>query len=250
MTPTAVQASTQSDELPSAHAQCGLATPATPARPVLSAATREVLLQLLGEARRLGFLGPGPIEPHLSRSLAFAVAWDRRRSSHPAHVLDLGSGGGLPGLVLGCVWPTAELVLLDANRRRTKFLESTVAALPRAGPVSVLTGRAEELAHGSLREQFDYVTARSFAPPAVTAECGAGFLACGALLSVADPPGGKTARWPEQGLSRLGLTLLGYVDAGATIASFCRTAPVDPRVPRGVGIPQKRPLWTVRPGPE
>ena len=91
------------------------------------------LVGLLTEARRLGFLGPGPVEPHLDHALAFAGAVPEA----PARALDLGAGGGLPGLVLAALtWPQTSWTLLDAQRRRTEFLEDAVEALFAAGPRS------------------------------------------------------------------------------------------------------------------
>jgi hypothetical protein len=107
----------------------------------------------------------------------------------PVRALDLGSGGGLPGLVLVSAWPTTDWCLLDANQRRTEFLQEAVDELGLAGRVTVRRGRAEDLAHDpSLRGTFDLVVARSFGKPAVTAECAAGFLAVGGSLVVSEPP--------------------------------------------------------------
>ena len=60
------------------------------------------LVAILEESRALGFLGPGPVEGHLPHSLAFAAAVE----DPPARAVDLGAGGGLPGLVLAAlIWP-------------------------------------------------------------------------------------------------------------------------------------------------
>ena len=76
-------------------------------------------------AREFGFLGPGPIERHLLHAQGFVdLAKSQVQNTEQPRVLDLGSGGGLPGLVLADQWPEATLVLLDANQRRTDFLAS------------------------------------------------------------------------------------------------------------------------------
>jgi 16S rRNA (guanine527-N7)-methyltransferase len=77
-----------------------------------------------------------------------------------ASVCDVGSGAGLPGLVLAAVRPDLEVTLVDSVRRRTDFLEEAVRDLGLAN-VRVLRGRAEELA-GAVR--VDVVTARAVAP--------------------------------------------------------------------------------------
>ena len=77
-----------------------------------------------------------------------------------ASVADLGSGAGLPGLVLAIGRPDLRITLVEPLQRRTTFLTEVVDEL---GPdrVQVVRGRAEEL-HG--RRRFDVVTARALAP--------------------------------------------------------------------------------------
>jgi 16S rRNA (guanine527-N7)-methyltransferase len=77
-----------------------------------------------------------------------------------ATVVDLGSGAGLPGLVLAIGRPDLQVTLVEPLQRRTVFLDEVVADLGLTG-VRVLRGRAEEL-HGV--EEFDVVTARALAP--------------------------------------------------------------------------------------
>ena len=77
-----------------------------------------------------------------------------------AEVVDVGSGAGLPGLVLGLVRPDVHVILLEPLLRRTVFLEEAVELLELPN-VEVLRGRAEEK-HGTLHT--DFVTARAVAP--------------------------------------------------------------------------------------
>jgi 16S rRNA (guanine527-N7)-methyltransferase len=156
---------------------------------------------VLLESKQLGFLGPGPVEDHLRHAEGFASAVTRP----PARFLDLGSGGGVPGLVLAVSWPGSEAVLLDASVRRTAFLRRAVITLGLQARVEVRTARAESAGHAAtLRGAFDVVTARSFGPPAWTAECGAAFLRSGGVLLVSDPPTGEE-RWLGPMLASLGL---------------------------------------------
>ena len=165
-------------------------------------------------------------------------------------VLDLGSGGGLPGLVLVTYRPELELTLLEARQRACRFLREVVTALDLAG-VAVIEARAEEAARRpDLRESFDAVAARSFGPPPVTAECAVGFLREGGRLVVSEPPGDEeadraAARWPEPGLEELGFAP--PVPGGGPEASFVLLEKTrrDDRWPRRVGLPAKRPLWIV-----
>lgn len=77
-----------------------------------------------------------------------------------ASVCDIGSGAGLPGLVLAIARPDLRITLVEPLLRRTTFLEEVVEALG-LGQVEVLRGRAEEV-HG--RRVFDVVTSRAVAP--------------------------------------------------------------------------------------
>ena len=159
--------------------------------------------------------------------------------------LDLGSGGGVPGLVLAKARPHAEWVLLDASARRTAFLVRAVAALGLAPRVQVVTGRAEELARREdHRASYQLVVARSFAGPAVVAECAAPLLTVGGTLVVSEPPdrqGG--ARWPEDGLHPLGLQLAVTTSTPPQFVRLRQVQRCPERFPRRVGIPTKRPLW-------
>jgi 16S rRNA (guanine527-N7)-methyltransferase len=75
-------------------------------------------------------------------------------------VCDLGSGAGLPGLVLAIRRPDLRVTLIEPLLRRTTFLEEVVADLGLSH-VTVIRGRAEDL-HG--RQEFSAVTSRALAP--------------------------------------------------------------------------------------
>ena len=106
-------------------------------------------------------------------------------------VLELGSGGGLPGLVLAVEGQDLRLVLLDSARRSVDFLRWAVAELELLPRVEVVNARAEQLGREErYRGSFAAVIARSFGSPAVTAECAAPLLQIGGRLIVSEPPGG------------------------------------------------------------
>jgi 16S rRNA (guanine527-N7)-methyltransferase len=206
---------------------------------VLSARDRSTLLSVLAQSQELGFLGPGALEPQIDRSLAFTIA-----ASSPGRVLDLGSGGGLPGLVLAFAWPDASLVLLDGSIRRCAFLSSTVAELGLEGRITVVAERAELAGRGALRGVMDLVMARGFGPAAVTAECAAPLLHVGGRLVVSEPPGGAPQRWPASELATLGLEPGEQVAEPVALQILHQVAACPDRYPRRVGIPAKRPLFT------
>jgi 16S rRNA (guanine527-N7)-methyltransferase len=199
------------------------------------------LRDVLEESRRLGLLGPGSVEGQIEHARSFAAAIP----GIPDRFLDLGSGGGLPGLVLALAWPYAAGLLLDSGARRVAHLESACRRLGVADRIATLQARAEEAARRlDLRAAFDLVVARSFGAPAVTAECAVGFLAIGGRLVVSEPPEPGAGRWPSEGLAQLGF---GPAEIrrgdGASVAVIPLNAPPSDRWPRRSGIPTKRPLW-------
>lgn len=207
------------------------------------AETRHAILarlgEVLGQARDLGYLGPGPIEDHVTRALDLAVA----AGAGPEKALDLGSGGGVPALPLALLWPASTWVLLEASTRRSGFLEQALDGLGLSGRATVRAERAETAGRSPMREEFDLVVARGFGGPAVTAECAAPFLRPGGRLVVAEPPGGAPSRWDVAGLGRLGMALGPGFGSPTACQALIQEAPCPERYPRRVGVPSKRPLW-------
>jgi 16S rRNA (guanine527-N7)-methyltransferase len=114
------------------------------------------LLRSEGELR--GLIGPREQsrlwERHILNSAAVVQHLPRSGT-----IVDVGSGAGLPGVVVGAMLPEAEVVLLEPMERRTQWLEEVVATLGLDN-VRVLRGRAEEF-DGAL--EADAVTARAVA---------------------------------------------------------------------------------------
>lgn len=201
---------------------------------------RDDLEAILEESRALGFLGPGPLAPHIDHARGFASMVERT----PESFLDLGSGGGLPGLVLATLWPDVTGVLLDAMTRRTEFLRDACSRLGIQGRIQVVCSRAEDAARDpDLRGRFGLVVARSFGSPAVTAECAAGFLAAGGAAVISEPPEDEASRWPADGLAVLGLALERPPLPESRFVVLRPVAALDDRYPRRSGVPRKRPLW-------
>ena len=204
------------------------------------------LEQVLTEARTAGLLGPEDPVRHIEHAEAFlAAARARFGPGGPARFLDLGSGPGVPGLILATRWPGTRATLLDAGERRAAFARHAADRLGIGDRVNVRNGRAEELAHDpNLREAFPLVVARAFGTPAVTAELAAGFLEPGGQLVVSEPPAVEPGRWDGNGLGALGLARSepGRA-AGFAVVVFTKNAPTPDRYPRRTGVPAKRPLW-------
>jgi 16S rRNA (guanine527-N7)-methyltransferase len=215
------------------------------------------LLETLEEAQRAGFLGPGPLPPHLRHAEGFVAA--ARRQLAPAapaatpRLLDLGSGGGLPGLVVATAMGDISIVLLDANVRRTAFLVRAVRRLGLTERVQVVQERAERAGRRpDLRGTFDGVVVRSFGPPAVVAECAAPFLRVGGWLVVSEPPGDPekgppaapvSERWPAADLSQFGLEPGELLKEEFGYQLLHQSGLCPDRFPRRDGVPAKHPLF-------
>jgi 16S rRNA (guanine527-N7)-methyltransferase len=212
------------------------------------------ILDVLTEARTAGFLGPGPVEAHLGHAEGFAAVAQRLASEIPSpRVLDLGSGGGVPGLVVAAAWSEATLVLLEANGRRAGFLRRAAGRLGLDHRVFVLQERAEAAGRDEqYRATFDEVLARSFGRPATVAECGAPLLRLGGWLVVSEPPSAPHGpppaetpeeRWPAEALAQFGLQPAGVVREGATFQALRQADTCPERFPRRDGVPAKKPLF-------
>jgi 16S rRNA (guanine527-N7)-methyltransferase len=202
------------------------------------------LFRALEQSRARGYLGPADIEQQIAHAEGFAQCWDDLYASPPSEFLDLGSGGGLPGLVLLERW-SCRAVLVDSMIKRMRFLTEVLAEADAPSNAEVITGRAEQVARNPLLSGvFDLVTARSFGPPAVTAECSVRFLRVGGVLIVSEPPDdSETGRWNKEILAELGLEAKGRVRHGAAFQILLKTSPTPDKYPRSIGIPGKSPLF-------
>ncbi len=125
----------------------------------LDTATRYVALLATDGVVR-GLIGPREAPRLWDRHLLNCAAV-AELISPSATVVDVGSGAGLPGIVLAVARPDISVILVEPLARRTAFLEEAVAALGLTGQVTVVRGRAEEQI-GQLSA--DVVTARAVAP--------------------------------------------------------------------------------------
>jgi 16S rRNA (guanine527-N7)-methyltransferase len=77
-----------------------------------------------------------------------------------ASLFDIGSGAGLPGIVIALARPDLQVTLIEPLERRVEFLNEAVAAIPDLPfPIQVLRGRAQDV-----KQSADFVTARAVAP--------------------------------------------------------------------------------------
>lgn len=202
------------------------------------------MVEALQQAQTRGLVG-GDLGPHLAHALGFVEVL--RSPDPPASVLDLGSGGGLPGLVIADVLGQARVTLVESSESRCRLLRAAVDACGWGPRVQVCHERAELAGRrAELRGSFEAVVARSFGRPAVVAECGAPFLSAGGVLVVSEPPdrnGAGEERWPEAGLALVGLAAEELVEEPYGYQVLRLIAPCPDRYPRRPGVPAKRPLF-------
>lgn len=183
--------------------------------------------------------------PALDAALA-----DRPDKHESARLVDVGTGGGIPGLVLALARPALRVTLLDATAKKLAFLERAAAELDAAN-VTCVHGRAEELGHDArYRERFDLVTARAVAALPVLLELCLPFARVGGTGLF--PKG--IALDEELGAARVAAPLLGgriieasiLPDIGSEVETrlvVLRKVEHTPRrFPRRTGVPAKQPL--------
>ena len=196
----------------------------------------DVVVATFEAGQQRSMVGPGDVRQHLAHARRLAD-----RLEPPEHAVDLGSGAGIPGLVLAGVWADSRWVLVDAARRRAHLLQDAVDRLGWHARVRVLHARAEIFGRDpEHRGGYDLVTARSFGRPAVTAECAAPLLRLGGVLAVSEPPDPPVDRWPAAGLDLLGLEALSPEPG---LQRLRAVRPSDGRFPRRAGVPERRPLF-------
>lgn len=192
---------------------------------------------VLREAQSRGLVGPREIDWHIAHA-------ERYLASIPqgARCVDLGSGGGLPGLPVAVARPDLVLTLVDARDRAAQWLRYAVAQLRLTERVTVVHARAEALVMDH-RGAFDVVMARGFGPPADLAECAAPLLRVGGRLVVSAVDAGEA--WPAEGLARLGLgaPTISRDEFGAMVVVAC-VARCDRRFPRRAKARLVDPLWS------
>jgi len=164
---------------------------------------------------------------HLEESLAVVPQVER----FAGPVVDVGSGGGAPGIPLAAALPEREIVLLEANRRKCAFLESFAHEFPN---VRVVRGRAEEQA----TDVFGVAVAKALAQPPVALEWCLPLVAPGgAAILLVGPSAdtGPAARVSEQ----LGG---GEPERHPGILVVPKLTPTPAGFPRRPGLARKRPL--------
>lgn len=152
------------------------------------------MTDILESAQRVGTLGDRPIPEVIDHARQFVDAL----ADITGRVIDIGTGAGVPGLVIADDRPDLEVVLADRRATRMDALRLGVAALGWADRVKVITTDIDDLGrdpeHGA---QYDAVVCRGFGPPESTAPLARPLLKNGGSLIVSEPPSPDPSRWSD-----------------------------------------------------
>jgi 16S rRNA (guanine527-N7)-methyltransferase len=172
---------------------------------------------------------------HLDAALAAAELID----DGPA--VDVGSGGGSPGLPIAAARPDLRMDLLEAQRRRCAFLESASVDFPN---VRVVCARAEEHARAAGREAYAVAVAQALAPPPVALEWCLPLVRVGGrvvlLVGDVELERAAIAAGAVGGARPEAVALPGSERRSLLVVP--KVAPTPDRFPRRPGMARKRPL--------
>ncbi len=184
-------------------------------------------------------------EKHFADSLAI-LEWKGLAECRKA--LDLGTGGGFPGLPIAIVCPQIDVTMMDSVEKKLGFVDEMIGELGLAN-ARTLWERAEEAGRSKdYRETYDLVVSRAVAPLPVLIEYSLPFLRIGGAFVAYKSNAGKEIDESGRALSELGGTaeeVMDYAVAGGDKRSLIiirKTQPTPDKYPRRTGKPAKSPL--------
>nr|WP_228024260.1 16S rRNA (guanine(527)-N(7))-methyltransferase RsmG [Synechocystis salina] len=193
------------------------------------------------------------LEKHLWDSLAGILLSDHCRDYPQARVIDIGTGGGFPGLPVALVWPQWSVALLDSTRKKINYLEELGHRLGLAN-LTYMVARAEAVGHQSQhRSQYDLALIRAVGEGGVCAEYALPLVKVGGTVVLYR--GQWSAAEAEQ-LERASALLGGKVSATVAVVTpwsgaqrhfiyLTKEKPTPNDFPRAIGVPRQHPLGVV-----
>jgi 16S rRNA (guanine527-N7)-methyltransferase len=180
------------------------------------------------------------VDRHLADSLAALAVPEVATAST---LIDLGSGGGFPGIPLAAALPGADVTLVESEGRKASWLERNRARCPN---LSVVADRSEHLA-ARCRERWDVATARAVAPAPVALELAAPLVRPGGHVVLwrtrDDDPDDARAAAEALGLAPARrVAVEPFPGARRALDVHAKIASTPSRYPRRAGIAAKRPL--------
>jgi 16S rRNA (guanine527-N7)-methyltransferase len=157
--------------------------------------------EILTRAQAEGALGSRPITEVIAHARGFVAALP----AATATVIDLGTGAGVPGLVIALDCPDLHVTLVDRRDKRIDALHRAVRALGWESRVRVVAATAEELcAQPAHRGVYDAVVARGFGSPEVLLPLAVQLVRVGGVVLVSEPPEEAGSRWDLDWVQSLG----------------------------------------------
>ncbi len=158
--------------------------------------------EVLTDAQRIGALGPRPIDEVIEHARAFVDALP----PDTLEVIDLGTGAGIPGLVIAEARPDISVTLVDRRAKRTDALSIAVAGLGWRNRVTVICADVETLTRDPHQAgAYDAVVSRGFGPHETTLRLSTLLTRPGGVVILSEPPAGTPDRWRPELLNEVGV---------------------------------------------
>lgn len=209
----------------------------------------ELLAWNANRANLTAITNPDEVESRLFLESLWCTAALPSKSG--ARLIDIGSGGGFPGLPLAIAYPELHVTLLEATRKKVDFLQHVIGLLGIRN-CHAIHGRAEDIGHDSKhREAYDAATARALAPlPALVELCLPFLKVGGVLIAPKGADAGHEVDAASNALSTLGGEAQGIImpepdspiSADHRLVVIRKVAPTPDTYPRRNGVPTRRPL--------
>ncbi|HVA88830.1 MAG TPA: 16S rRNA (guanine(527)-N(7))-methyltransferase RsmG [Chloroflexota bacterium] len=217
----------------------------------------ELYARLLREwSGRMNLLGPAALRELWRRHLLDAITVlpalppDMTVDQQPRALLDVGSGGGIPGIPLAILFPHWDVTLLEATGKKARFLETAAEELGLPG-LRVVSGRAEEIAHDpTYREAYDVCVARAVTHAAALLELtlpfvairGAAYLYKGLNGLSEEIAAAEPARVILGAAPPTVLPITAIPDTATCLVRYVKISKTPRALPRRSGLPEQRAL--------
>ncbi|HEY9691165.1 MAG TPA: 16S rRNA (guanine(527)-N(7))-methyltransferase RsmG [Oculatellaceae cyanobacterium] len=189
-------------------------------------------------------------EKHLWDSLKGIAQFLNTSTTSPLRAIDIGTGGGFPGIPIAIALLHCHVTLLDSTRKKIAFIETIIPQL-NLNNITALTGRAEEIGQQTQhRQAYDLALIRAVAPASVCAEYALPLLKENGLAIL------YRGQWTEEETEALQLAIKNLGGVIESIEAFTtpisnsqrtclylkKIATTPANFPRPVGIPTQKPL--------
>ena len=185
------------------------------------------------------------IKKHFLDSLLITCHFDINENSK---IIDLGTGGGFPGIPLKIMYPEIDIVMVDSVKKKIDFVNEAIKELNLKGSIALHT-RIEDLAHDSkYRERFDICLSRALAPMNVLSEYCLPFVKKqGVFIAYKSDNIDDEIKEAKRAISLLGGSLIDIIkvetdDFKRSFVIIEKESKTSNKYPRKPGEPKKKPL--------